>query len=90
MAQKRRTRVKLHLGVDVLSHDVVAAEVTTSSVGDTEVLPTMLRPLRRKNEVISGDGAYDSKQRYSEVAKKKAQPIIPPRRNDGFWEDGHP
>jgi len=83
-AEKRRTWVKLHLGVDALTHDVVA------SVGDPEALPIMLRPLRRKIEAISGDGAYDTKQCYSEVAKKKAQPIFPPRSHAAFWEDGHP
>ena len=60
-----------------------------TSVGDSEVLPTLLRPLRRRIEAVSGDGAYDTRQCYEEVAKKKAKPIFPPRINAALWEDGH-
>jgi hypothetical protein len=60
-AEKRRVWVKLHLGVDVHTGQIPAAQVTTVSLGDAEVLPVLLRPLRRKIEAISGDGAYDTK-----------------------------
>ena len=89
-AEKRRVWRKIHLGIDTHTHQIIAAEVTTASVGDAEVLPTLLRPLRRKLEAVSGDGAYDTKQCYLEVAKKKAKPIFPPRSNAGYWEEEHP
>ncbi len=38
-AEKRRTWRKLHLAVDVDTHDVVSAEVSLVNVGDSEVLP---------------------------------------------------
>lgn len=82
--------MKLHLGVDAHTHDVVSAQVTTSSVGDPEVLPGLLRPLRRRIETISGDGAYDNRQCHEEVAKKKAKPLIPPRSSAGYWKGKHP
>lgn len=88
--EKRRTWRKLHLAVDADNHHIVSAEVSLVSIGDAEVLPTLLRPLRRKIGSISADGAYDSKQSYSEVLKKKANPLIPPRSNAALWEDGHP
>ena len=88
--EKRRVWVKLHLGVDAHTGQIPAAKATTASVGDSEVLPTMLRPLRRQIEAISGDGAYDTKQCYQEVLKKKAKAIFPPRSNAGYWEDEHP
>ena len=89
-AEKRRKWVKLHLGVDGHTHQVVTAQVTTSSVGDSEVLAGLLRPLRRQIEAVSGHGAYDTKQCYKEVAKKNAKPLFPPRSNAGYWEDEHP
>jgi hypothetical protein len=47
-AEKRRVWRKLHLAVDPVSHDIVAAEVSLENVHDVEVLPTLLNPLRRK------------------------------------------
>ncbi len=37
--EKRRIWRKLHLTVDVSTHEVIAAEVSLFSVGDSEVLP---------------------------------------------------
>ncbi len=61
---KRRTWRKLHLAIDASTHEVVAAEVSLVSVGDNEVLPTLLNPLRRKITQVSADGAYDTKGCY--------------------------
>ena len=38
-AEKRRTWRKLHLAVDVDTHEIVSAEVSLVNVGDSEVLP---------------------------------------------------
>ena len=59
--EKRRIWRKLHLAVDASTHEVIAAGVSVESVGDNEVLPTLLNPLRRKIEQVSADGAYDTK-----------------------------
>ncbi len=89
-AAKRRIWRKLHLAVETNTHQIVSAQITMMSVGDSEALPGLLRPLRRCINAISGDGAYDTKHCYEEVAKKKARPIFPPRSNAAFWEAGHP
>lgn len=89
-AEKRRVWRKLHLAVDTHTHQIVSAQVSLVSVGDSEVLPTLLKPLRRRIEAVSGDGAYDTKQCYEEVAKKHAKAIFPPRSNAALWADGHP
>lgn len=47
-AEKRRTWRKLHLAVDVDTHEAFSAEVSLVNVGYSEVLPTLLNPLRRK------------------------------------------
>ena len=46
MVQKCRTWRKLHLAVDVDTHEAMSAEVSLVNMGDSEVLPTLLNPLR--------------------------------------------
>ena len=89
-AEKRRVWRKLHLAVDSVSHDIVAAEVSLENVHDAEVLPTLLNPLRRKLGRVYADGAYDSKASHRLIARKGATACIPPRKNAGLWEKGHP
>lgn len=88
--EKRRTWRKLHLAVDVDTHEVISAEVSLVNVGDSEVLPTLLNPLRRKIDSVSGDGAYDTKECHKVLQRKGITPLIPPRKNAGFWDNGHP
>lgn len=88
--EKRRTWRKLHLAVDADTHEVIAAEVSLVNVGDNEVLPTLLNPLRRQLQQVSADGAYDTKECHQLLRKKGAKPTISPRSNAGYWEDGHP
>ncbi len=64
-AEKRRTWRKLHLAVDVDTHEAMTTEVSLVNVGDSEMLPTLLNPLRRKVTSVSADGAYDT-QNYHE------------------------
>ena len=83
----RRTWRKLHLAIDASTHEVVIAEVSLVSVGDNEVLPTLLNPLRRKMAQVSADGAYDGC--YQLLRRKGCKATIPPRSNAGLWEKGH-
>ena len=89
-AEKRRTWRKLHLAVDVETHEAISAEVSLVSVGDNEVLPTLLNPLRRKIHTVSADGAYDTKSCHETLKNKGCTLLIPPRKNAALWEDGHP
>jgi len=89
-AEKRRTWRKLHLAVDMDTHETMRAEVSLVNVGDSKVLPTLLNPLRRKVAAISADGAYDTKNCYETLKNKGCTPLIPPRKNAALWEDGHP
>jgi hypothetical protein len=56
-------------------------------VHDSEALPTLLNPLRRKIGKVSGDGAYDTRQCYQVIERKRAKPTILPRKNAGYWEE---
>lgn len=87
---KRRVWRKLHLAVDAPTHEVIAAEVSLENVADNEVLPTLLNPLRRWLHQASGDGAYDTQECHQLLLKKGSKAAIPPRKNAGYWEDGHP
>ncbi len=80
----------MHLAVDPATHDIVAAEVSLENVHDAEVLPTLLNPLRRKLGHVYADGAYDSKASHQLISHKGATACIPPRKNAGLWEKGHP
>lgn len=87
---KRRVWRKLHLAVDTDTHEIIAAELTLSGVTDAEVLPSLLKQTRRTVKVISGDGAYDTRDCHRAISIKKATPLMPPRDGAAFWEKGHP
>ena len=89
-ADKRRLWRKLHIAVDADTHQVIAAEVSLDNVTDPKVLPVLLNPLRRKIRQVSADGAYDTRNCYQTIARKKAKATIPPRKNAGIWEGAHP
>ncbi|MEZ9947058.1 transposase, partial [Vibrio breoganii] len=38
----------------------------------------------------SADGAYDTKKCHEVLQNKGCKPLIPPRKNAGYWEEGHP
>lgn len=67
---QRRIWRKLHLAVDAGTHEVIAAEVILESVADSEVLPTLLNPLRRRIHKVSADGAYDTQYCPNYCSKK--------------------
>lgn len=81
---------QLHLAVDIDTNEIFAAELTLVNVGESEVFTTLLNPLRRRISAVSGDGAYDTKACHKVLKNKKVKPLIPPRKNAGLWEGGHP
>lgn len=50
------------MAVDAQSYIVIAAEVSLVQVTDNEVMPTLIKPLRRKIRQVSADGAYDTRE----------------------------
>lgn len=69
---KRRVWRKLHLAVDTSTHEIIAAELSLSTVTDAEVLPNLLKQVRRKILEISGDGAYDTRNCHKAIQIKRA------------------
>ncbi len=60
--------------------DVISAEVSLVNVGDSETLPTLLNPLRRKVHSTSADGAYNTKKYHEVLQSKDYKTLIPPRK----------
>lgn len=57
---------------------------------DAEILPNLLKQIRRRIAEISGDGAYDTKDCYEAIRIKRAVALIPPRDEAAFCERGPP
>ena len=83
---RRRAWRKLHLGVDETTKEIVAAEVTASSVHESLMLPSLLEQIPGRVRQVSGDGAYDTRACYEAAHRRGAQVAIPPRRNAVPWE----
>jgi hypothetical protein len=86
---KRRTWCKLHLGVDEVTGEILAAVVTTNDFHDGEVLNDVLAAIDEPIEQVSTDGAYDHRHCYDEIAAKGAKALIPPRQDAVIWQHGN-
>jgi hypothetical protein len=78
-AEYRRTWIKLHLGLDARSGQIVAATVTDSSGGDADHFPEILDAVEGEIDKVNADGAYDSVDNFRRIAERGAEPVIPPR-----------
>jgi len=80
---RKRRYVKMHFAVDVKTKEVLAMEVTTDDMHDSEVLPSIIANASRHRTIIEAymDGAYDSVKAYRLLKRMGVNPIIKPRRN---------
>lgn len=88
-ADKRRTWRRLHISMDGDTQQVCAALLTDKDVVDPRCLPKLLRQVEAGIERVYGDGAYDSRQCYRAIYKRKALPVIPPRKGSTLWGDDY-
>ena len=87
---KRRTWRKIHLAVDASVNDIVAVEVTTANVGDSEVFEGLMEQIDDPIEQVSGDGAYDTQGVHAAIMAREANATIPPREGAIRWGNAHP
>ncbi len=87
---RRRTWRKLHLGVDEASKEIVAVDLTTSGVHDSQQLPELLQKTPGYVVQVSGDKAYDSRACYEAILRRAARVTIPPRRRARLSGDRDP
>lgn len=97
---KRRDWRKLHLAIDADTHEVVACELTDSETDDGSQAEPLLDaavadavaagvPAKKAIDIVSADGAYDSRKVHDAIAKHGAAAVIPPRRNAKIWVHGN-
>jgi hypothetical protein len=86
---KRRTWLKLHVGVDETTGEILAVVVSTNNFGDAQVLPDLLEQIDDDIEQVSTDGAYDTDGSYQAITGRGAKPVIPPRKNAVIAQHGN-
>ena len=84
---KRRTWRKLHVGVNEATGEILAAVASTNNLSDDEAFADILDGVEEKIEQVSGDGAYDKRKCYDEIAARGAKATIPPRKDAVMWKD---
>lgn len=78
---KHRRWRKLQLGLDLVSGEIVCAELTTDAVGDPTTLPDFLDQIDRPVDRFLADGAYDGAPSRALMVKRfgeNVEVIIPP------------
>jgi len=90
----RRGWIKVHIAVDVKTKEVVSIEVTDESVGDGEMLPSLVEDAEknkgRKPDRAMGDGSYDSRKNFDYLDSKGIEPVIKTRKNSSTKARGSP
>ena len=87
-ADYRRQWRKVHLGIDAVTLEIRAMEVTDNSIGDAPMLPNLLGQILPEEPIVSvsGDGAYDTKRCHEAIALRQADAVIPTRKNAKPWK----
>ena len=90
--QGRRQWRKVHLAMDTATSDIRAVEFTSSSDGDSPVLPDLLDQIPEGEDIgsVTADGAYDTRRCHTAVIDREATAIIPIRRNGRPWKEDCP
>jgi hypothetical protein len=81
----------VHLGINAVTLDIWAIEITTNAIGDAPTLPGLLAQIPEDEQILSvgGDGAYDTRACHAAIAEREADAVIPVRRNGRPWtKDG--
>ena len=80
LRSRRRWR-KLHLGIDAVTHEIVASELTPDDVDDVSEIPALLHQIDAKVASLTADGACDGDAVCDAVAERhpEAAVLIPPR-----------
>src|SRR5271163_1622260 len=79
--RSRRRWRKLHLGIDAVTDEIVASELTPYDVGDVSEMPALLDQIDAAEVAsMTADGAYDGEAVYDAVEERHPEVavIIPP------------
>lgn len=81
---KRKSWSKLHLGLDLVTGDIVCSDLTKNDVGDPTALPDLLDQIDADVTQFFADGAYDGEPTNDMLLKRlgaAVEIIIPPPKN---------
>lgn len=78
---KHRTWRKLHIGINGITQEIIAEELTKNNIDDGDVARKILKNTSGKINSFTGDGAYDKKKVRKILSKEKIIEIIPPQHN---------
>lgn len=87
---KRKSWRKLHLGLDLISGDIVCSDLTKDDVGDPTALPDLVEQIDADVTRFIADGAYDGDPTSDLLTGRfgdDVEIIIPPPKNATFSSD---
>lgn len=92
---EKRGWIKLHIGIDYKSEQIVAHEATLENVVDEKILPKLVDATKNKDKIgqIIGDGAYTHHKLYQQIEEERGLSLLaPPHKNAKVhmsFEHGH-
>lgn len=88
---KPRTWRKFHLAVEPETLEILALEVSGNDVTDDEMLPIVLNAIDEGIEIekVCGDGGYDRTNSYQAIKDRRANAVIPPRKDAKIQQHGN-
>ena len=78
--EKKRRWIKVHVGVDPVTGECIAAKITDELGADSVQLEDLLKQCHRHLQRVYGDGAYDTKKCRGLLHQRGIEDIIPPRK----------
>lgn len=81
--KKRRGFLKLHVGIDAQTKEVLAAKITDEHSHDSKHLKGIVSESAKHGTIVEAlmDGAFDSRESFSYLDKHNITPVIRVRRN---------
>lgn len=79
-SEKRRGWIKLHIGIDPKTQEIIVMEVTDDKVADSAVFPMLIDKAPKTIQKAFADGAYDRVNCRKTLLDRGIQDCIPPRR----------
>lgn len=79
-SEKRRGWVKLHIGIDSKTQEIIVMEMTDDKVANSKVFPKLIDKAPKTIQRALADGAYDKANCRKVLLQRGIQGCIPPRR----------
>ena len=78
---KRRKWIKLHIGLDERTQEVISLEVTPGNVADCKAGKTVISKLPKSMKLVKADTGYDTSNIRNLIKDRGGTCLIPPRKN---------